>query len=218
MFDPDIRSSCTCTHMALNFQLVKGEYLGCRSHHRYHTAISISVSGFGYQPADYVRRILRYSSRFTVVVLIIVRDNRDRDFIIPGNDNSAFCSRVMEDKVIPALVDECASCCFKDAYLCFPVRGRYSFHQASREVGIRKNKENESSLCPAMNGRIGNYRTGILILISSKHTFFLPVLMTSPSRIYLDSRSRSSGVPIFLVSSSWIRMTSCKFLRASYGV
>ena len=64
-----------------------------------------------------------------------------------------------------------------------------------------------------------NYKTGIGIRISSKHTIFLPVFMTSPSRVYPDSLRSSSRVPSFAVSSSWIVMTSARFFRAppAYG-
>ena len=145
----------------------------------------------------------------------IVQDDRDRDFIVSWNHDRTFRSRVVEYQVIPALADEGASRFFKYSDLRLPVSGGYSLHGASRGGCIRKSDHDDHSHSLR---KFGNYRTGIGILISSKHTIFLPVFMTSPSRVYPDSLRRSSRVPSFAVSSSWIVMTSAKFLRASSGV
>jgi len=76
----------------------------------------------------------------------IVEDDCNRDFIIPGNHYSPFCRRVMEDKMIATLADECTSRFFKYPHLRLPIRGGNFFHRASPKTGcFRKEIESRCS-------------------------------------------------------------------------
>ena len=69
----------------------------------------------------------------------IIQNNRHRYLIIPGNHNRSFCRLMMEDHMITALADECATGHLKYPNLYFPIRRRYLFQIASlKHVKIMK--------------------------------------------------------------------------------